>query len=64
MLAAVAICFVALQIHLGSTNHALPHIPVAGEATVASVLKDPEAVRRRLTEAMARAFGGGNQRRV
>ncbi len=45
-------------------NHALPHIPVAGEATVASVLKDPKAVRRRLSEAMARAFGDGNQRRV
>jgi len=38
-------------------NHALPHIPVAGEATVASVLKDPKAARRRLAEAMERAFG-------
>ena len=37
-------------------NCALPHIPVAGEATVASALKDPKAARRRLAEAMKRAF--------
>ncbi|MDP6786245.1 MAG: hydantoinase B/oxoprolinase family protein [Rhodospirillales bacterium] len=40
---------------------ALPRIPVAGEATVASVLTNPEAARRRLAEAMKRAFGGGNR---
>ncbi len=45
-------------------EHALPHIPVAGVAPVASVLEDPEAVRGRLAEAMARAFGGREQNQV
>ena len=45
-------------------EHALPHIPVAGQASVASVLTDPGAVRGRLAKAMERAFGGGHRHRV
>ena len=43
-------------------DHAVPHLPIAGGgSTLASVMSDPDAIRLRLAEVMAEAFGDADR---
>ena len=40
-------------------NQAVPDLPVAGTRSLAKTMADPDAIRARLSSAMATVFGGG-----